>query len=301
MTLRHLRIFVAVCTYGSITKAAAHLHMAQPSVSLAISELEQYYHITLFDRISRKLYITADGKRFLTYATHITSMFEEMEAEIHDWKGQEELHIGSSITIANTLLCNCLNAYQKSYNRQNVQVTICNSSNLEDMVLKNKLDIALIEGVPHHPDLLKEPFFQDELVVLCARNHPLTQKKDIHLQDILSFPFLLREKGSGTRDILDSIMQIHNVSLHPIWESASTQALVKGVQNDFGLSILPYHMVKQELDAGMIIRLDIQDLSLQREYYIIYHKNKYHNVSMTDFIRTCKEVPHNSRKQGALI
>lgn len=296
MTLRHLRIFVAVCTYGSITKAATHLHMAQPSVSLAIAELEQYYHIKLFDRISRKLYITEDGKRFLTYASQITSMFEEMEAEIHDWKGQEELHIGSSITIANTLLCDCLNHYQEQYNCHNVQVFICNSSNLEDKVLHNELDLALIEGVPHHPDLLKQAFFQDELVVLCAKNHPLTQYDSIELSTLLEQPLLLREKGSGTRDILDSIMQIHNVSLHPIWESASTQALVKGVQNNFGLSILPYHMVKQELHAGHINRLHVKDLSLQREYYIIYHKNKYHNVSMTDFINTCMETVRRKRK-----
>ena len=79
MTLRHLRIFVAVCTWGSITRAAEKLHMAQPSVSLAIRELEEYYQLQLFDRISRKLYLTDDGERFLKYASHITSLFDEME------------------------------------------------------------------------------------------------------------------------------------------------------------------------------------------------------------------------------
>lgn len=77
MTLRHLRIFVAVCTWGSITRAAEKLHMAQPSVSLAIRELEEYYQLQLFDRISRKLYLTGDGERFLKYASHITSLFDE--------------------------------------------------------------------------------------------------------------------------------------------------------------------------------------------------------------------------------
>lgn len=293
MTLRHLKIFVAVCTYGSITKAAAALHIAQPSVSLAITELEEYYHIHLFDRISRKLYITQDGEQFLKYADHITSMFDEMELHIHEWKDEEQLHIGSSITIANSMLCECLSHYQKLYPKRSVQVTIENSSILEQMVLNNDVDIALMEGVPIHSQLQKEPFFKDELVVLCANENPLVKEKHILLKDILLQPFLLREKGSGTRDILDSIMQVHNISIHPIWESASTQALVKGIKHNFGISILPYQMVKEELTQGIISRLHIQDVSFERNYYIISHINKYTNASMKDFIKSCKEVCKN--------
>ena len=112
MTLRHLRIFVAVCTWGSVTKAAEKLHIAQPSVSLAIRELEEHYHLHLFDRISRKLYLTDDGQRFLTYATHITSLFDEMEKGMKQGNGIERISIGSSITIANSLLCECLHQYE---------------------------------------------------------------------------------------------------------------------------------------------------------------------------------------------
>lgn len=293
MTLRHLKIFVAVCTYGSITKAAAALHIAQPSVSLAITEIEQYYNIHLFDRISRKLYITQDGEQFLKYANQITSMFEEMELNIHEWKDQEQLHLGSSITIANSMLCECLSQYKKQYPKRKVQVTIENSSNLEQMVLDNEIDIALMEGVPMHVQLQKEPFFQDELVVLCANQNPLITKENIHFHDIITEPFLLREKGSGTRDILDSIMQVHNILLHPIWESASTQALVKGVMHNFGLSILPYQMVKEELQQGKLSRLYIQDVSFERDYYIISHMHKYPNASMKDFITCCKKICTN--------
>lgn len=290
MTLRHLKIFVAVCTYGSITKAATALHIAQPSVSLAITELEQYYHIHLFDRISRKLYITQDGEQFLEYANRITSIFEEMELNIYEWKNQELLHLGSSITIANSMLCECLSQYKKQYPQRRVQVTIENSSNLEQMILDNEIDIALMEGVPLHAQLQKASFFQDELVILCANQNPFTKKKNLCFHDIIEEPFLLREKGSGTRDILDSIMQVHNIVLHPIWESASTQALVKGVIHNFGLSILPYQMVKEELQQGKLNRLYLEDISFERDYYIISHVHKYHNASMQDFIACCKNI-----------
>ena len=223
MTLRHLRIFVAVCTWGSITRAAEKLHMAQPSVSLAIRELEEYYQLQLFDRISRKLYLTGDGERFLKYASHITSLFDEMENSMEHWSE-------------------------------------------------------------------KLSFFKDELAVICAREHPLAEKQKLCLQDIAQEPFLLREKGSGTREILDSIMKVHDIQLHPIWESASTRALVKGVQFGFGISILPYQMVKAELEAGIVTRLYLSDVSFQRDYYIIYHANKHLHAGLMDFIATCRRV-----------
>ena len=275
MTLRHLRIFVAVCTWGSITRAAEKLHMAQPSVSLAIRELEEYYQLQLFDRISRKLYLTGDGERFLKYASHITSLFDEMENSMEHWSDMESMSIGSSITIANSLLCECLHSYKLEYPKRQIQILIENSMILEESIVSNQLDLALIE---------------DELAVICAREHPLAEKQKLCLQDIAQEPFLLREKGSGTREILDSIMKVHDIQLHPIWESASTRALVKGVQFGFGISILPYQMVKAELEAGIVTRLYLSDVSFQRDYYIIYHANKHLHAGLMDFIATCRRV-----------
>ena len=290
MTLRHLRIFVAVCTWGSITRAAEKLHMAQPSVSLAIRELEEYYQLQLFDRISRKLYLTGDGERFLKYASHITSLFDEMENSMEHWSDMESMSIGSSITIANSLLCECLHSYKLEYPKRQIQILIENSMILEESIVSNQLDLALIEGIPTHEHIQKLSFFKDELAVICARKHPLAEKQKLCLQDIAQEPFLLREKGSGTREILDSIMKVHDIQLHPIWESASTRALVKGVQFGFGISILPYQMVKAELEAGIVTRLYLSDVSFQRDYYIIYHANKHLHAGLMDFIATCRRV-----------
>ena len=290
MTLRHLRIFVAVCTWGSITRAAEKLQMAQPSVSLAIRELEEYYQLQLFGRISRKLYLTGDGERFLKYASHITSLFDEMENSMEHWSDMESMSIGSSITIANSLLCECLHSYKLEYPKRQIQILIENSMILEESIVSNQLDLALIEGIPTHEHIQKLSFFNDELAVICAREDPLAEKQKLCLQDIAQEPFLLREKGSGTREILDSIMKVHDIQLHPIWESASTRALVKGVQFGFGISILPYQMVKAELEAGIVTRLYLSDVSFQRDYYIIYHANKHLHAGLMDFIASCRRV-----------
>lgn len=293
MTLRHLRIFVAVCKWKSITKAAEKLHIAQPSVSLAIKELESYYHLQLFDRISRKLFLTSEGERFLTYASHIISLFDEMEEGIQHWGDMGQLIVGSSITIANSLLCDCLLHYKALYPRRKTQILIKNSQILETAVIENEIDIALMEGIPTHPQIQTIPFFQDELAIICANDHELAQKPYITLEDIAEENFLLREKGSGTRDIVDSIMKIHNMQIRPIWESASTRALVKGVQHGFGISILPYQMVKDELANKLVTRLMMKDISLERKYYIIYHVNKHLHSGLLDFIRCCQEVAAN--------
>ena len=161
---------------------------------------------------------------------------------------------------------------------------------LEESIVSNQLDLALIEGIPTHEHIQKLSFFKDELAVICAREHPLAEKQKLCLQDIAQEPFLLREKGSGTREILDSIMKVHDIQLHPIWESASTRALVKGVQFGFGISILPYQMVKAELEAGIVTRLYLSDVSFQRDYYIIYHANKHLHAGLLDFIATCRRV-----------
>ena len=99
---------------------------------------------------------------------------------------------------------------------------------LESKILNNELDLAMVEGIPTHPSIEKLPFFQDELVILCANEHPFTKHEHLSFADLLQEPFLLRERSSGTRAVIDSILQLYNMNVTPIWESASTRALVKG-------------------------------------------------------------------------
>ena len=115
MTLRHMKIFVAVYQQKSITLASNSLHLAQPSVSLAIKELEGYYHIRLFDRLSRRIYPTENGHRFYEYALHIVSLFSEMENKIPAWDANAPLHIGSSITLGTCLLPSLVKVYQEQH------------------------------------------------------------------------------------------------------------------------------------------------------------------------------------------
>ncbi|HHX12761.1 MAG TPA: LysR family transcriptional regulator [Clostridiales bacterium] len=297
MTLRHIKIFVTVCECGSVTEAANKLFIAQPTVSLVIKELEEFYGVKLFDRISRKLYITEPGKLFLNYATHIVSLFEKMENEIKNSNSYGTLRLGSSITIGNYLIPPLLQLFTNQFPNVNSHVTIDNSRKIEELVFKNKIDFGLIEGTVRNPQIKSEKFMNDELVLVCGKGHPLFQQVDVGLMKIKNYDFILREKGSGSRELFDSTMLIHGVEIQPVIESVSTQSIIRAVSSGIGLTLLPYLLVKTDISKGNLHKINIRGIVFQRNYYIIYHQNKYFTQPAKYFIELC----HNTSVVNNLL
>ena len=149
MTLRHFRIFAAVCKEGGVTKAAKSLYLAQPAVSLAVRELEEHYGVRLFDRIGRRLYLTQAGKEFLRYTDRILALCDELETGARQWGDRSPLHIGSSMTIGTKLLPALVQDFRRRYPSVKVTVEIQNSGVIEEKLLENAMDFALIESAPH--------------------------------------------------------------------------------------------------------------------------------------------------------
>ena len=288
MTLRHLKIFVAVCKTGSATAAGEKLYIAQPSISLAISELEDYYGIKLFDRIAKRLHITEAGKQFLQYATHIVDLFEEMEREVKNFDKMGVIRIGASITIGNYLLPEYITKFKQLYPKMDVKIMIDNSDKIQQYILSNQIDIGLIEGIVHSPYLLEEKFCDDELILICANNHPFAECKDIVVSQLQKEELILREVGSAGREIFDSTMITQGLEISPAWESTSTQAIVHAVQANLGVSVLPYLLVKDYIDRKEISQFQFKGIQFKRSFCVIYHCNKFLTESAKDFIAICK-------------
>ncbi len=288
MTLRHLRIFVAVCETGSVTAAGEKLYIAQPSVSLAVSELEDFYGLKLFDRISKRMYITESGKRFLQYATHIVSLFDDLESEIKNYDTTGILRIGTSITIGNCLLIQYIKAFKETHPLIKVHAVINNSYSIEQEILNNHLDIGLIEGEVHSTYIRSESFMDDELVLICSKKHPFVKLGEVDMDMLKSEDFILREKGSAGREIFDAVMAASGIEVVPLWESISTQAILRAVSAGLGMSILPFLLVKDYIERNEIETIKIKDISLKRKFNIIYHKNKFITQSAQDFMNLCK-------------
>ena len=263
--------------------------MTQPAVSLAIKELEQYYGVHLFDRIGRRLQITDAGQHFLQYAIHISDLFSDMETGLRDWDSKGVLRIGASITIGSQFLPNYVKAFSELCPELDVRVTVEQSERLEQKILANELDCALIEGIAHDPNIVSEAYMEDHLSVICGTDKGWTQGQVISIEDFQRQRFLLREKGSGTREVFNRVVEQAGIHITPVWEAMSTTALVNAAINGLGIAVLPHRMILPALRQGLICTVKVEGLSFSRNFHIIHHKDKFLTVSAKRFIDLCRD------------
>lgn len=287
MTLRHMKIFVAVFKNSSITKASEELHLAQPSVSFSIKEMENYYGVRLFERIGRRIIPTECGKEFYSYAVHIVSVFEEMEKKIKNWDNIGTLRIGTSITIGTKILPELIKNFQKKCPELRIEAAVSKSEDVERAIMNSAIDIGLIENITDNPDIISEPFMRDTLCPIVSTGHPLTRKGTVSLEELSAYPLLMREKGSAGREILESYLSIYQIPVQPLWESSSTQAIVEAVAGGIGVAILPYLLVEKDIIQNKVEKLGL-DPPIERNLNIIRHRSKFITPNMLLFIEMCR-------------
>ena len=292
MTMKHIKIFIAVCDTGSMTAAAKKLFIAQPAVSFAIAEMEDDYGQKLFDRISNRLHITEAGKHFLQYARQVSALFDEMENEIINWDSIGTLHIGSNTDIGAQLFPSLVQTFKTSHPGVEVQAAIDRTEKLEELLLDNKLDIALIEGQPSNKFITSQKFFHNSLVFVCAPEHPwagqIIPKENLNHQD-----FLMREKNSSQRRLLEEFFQLENIHVNVVWESLSPESLLNGAARGLGVTALSREFCRESLAKGTLAEFQIENTLLEWEFYAIYHQNKFLTNRMQDFIELCIEWGKN--------
>lgn len=296
MTIRHIKIFEAVCECDyNTTKAAEKLHMTQPAVSLAISELENYYGVKLFDRISRRLYISEAGKKFLDYAKNISLAFNDMEKTIRNWDDHGTLSAGASISIGAQLMPVLVSRFTKNHPETEIKVRIDRSDHLENALQDNTLDFALIEGIIHNPNLISEDFLEDSLVIVTAGNGRYQNGDVLTVDEFLSQRFLLREYGSGTRELFDSTLSsLGYLPPEPSWESLSTAALLNAASMGLGIAVVPCRMIHDRVEDGSVCVIQVEGIEFRRKYKIVYHKNKYLTKSVCDFLNLCRQYEYST-------
>lgn len=289
MTLRHIKIFYSVCENNyNTTKAAQALHMTQPAVSFAISELEQYYGVALFDRIGRRLKITEAGLRFREYSSYILSLFDKMEKGMRNWDSFGILRIGSSITIGSLFLPNYVKAFSQLYPNTDVRVEIGPSQQLEQKIINNSLDFILSEGTGQSPSLICEEYMEDSLTVIVPADYGYQKGETISQEEFQKQKFLLRERGSGTREAFDRVMEKAGISITPIWEAMSTTALVNAVYNGLGIAVIPSRRAINPILRGLVVPIKVEGLDFQRKFHIIYHREKFLTASAKAFMDLCR-------------
>jgi DNA-binding transcriptional LysR family regulator len=283
MTLKHIRIFVTVYQESNITKAAQRLGITQPAASLAIKELENHYQTKLFERSGRGICATCAGKQLYANASRLMNLYQEMDQEMKNWNTSGKLRVGSSISIGSCIMPQLIQQFCGEYPQLEVYVKVDSSDVIEQNLLENRLDFALIEGMVHSDKLKAKVFLNDELIPICSPSHPLAGAKNVPLTELREEHFLMRESNSGTRQFADSCFAIRDFPIHPLWESTSTSALINAVAAGLGISILPKRMLEKQLSRQQISSFTIKDMDLKRHYCLVYHENKFISPSMERF------------------
>ncbi len=295
MTLRHYQIFVAVCDTMNMTNAALRLYMSQPAVSQAIAELEQYYQTRLFERLSRKLYLTQAGERLSGFARHIIRLNADAESEMRALRQGSRVRVGVSVTIGSCILPALAADLKKEEPCLDMEVWEDNTVQIERLVLKDQLDLGLVEGEVTSSDLVCRPFLKDELVLICSSTHPFSKQRSILARELEQENMILREPGSGTRKTFETAMEASGLLWHSAWTCNNTDSIKAAVAKGIGVSVLSRRAVSREIKEGDLVEIPIDDLSFWRTFQVVYHKNKYFTQAMTRFIDYCIQKKQDFR------
>ncbi len=287
LTLRHFQIFVAVCDAMNMTAAANSLFISQSAVSQAISELEGHYEVRLFERLSRKLYLTQAGEKLLGYARHIIRMSKDAESEMRALNQNGVIRIGASVTIGASILPKLIAAMNNENPGLSVEVTEDNTTQIEKLILSDRLDLGLVEGEITMSDIISKPFAEDTLVLICGKNHHFSERFSVEPLELEKENFILREVGSGTRKTFEDVMSENNLVWTSTWTCNNADTIKMAVAEGLGVSVISQRSVCREIESGILHSVSINGLFFKRRFKLVYHKNKYLTEAMKYFISFC--------------
>lgn len=272
-----------------MTRAAEINYMTQPSVSQVIAELEREYGVRLFERLNHKLYITTAGEQLRTYASHIINLSDQAKKELANLGAGGSIRIGASLTVGTHLLPGFVNSFRKEMPDVEIYTQVDNTSVIEKLILEDRLDIGLVEGPVYSPYMLEELLCEDELIIICGPDHPLWGTHKIDIQMLAGYGFIIREPGSGTRDIFEQVMNKAGASWKIAGVYNNTEAIKQAARENLGLAIVPKISVEEEMDRGLVREVQIKDMSFTRKFNLVYHRQKFFTIALQTFMRTCKK------------
>jgi DNA-binding transcriptional LysR family regulator len=301
MADRRLQVFHAVAKQLSFTKAAEALFMTQPAVTFQIKQLEEHFNTRLFERGHGRISLTPAGQVVLEYAERILAMSAELDIRLKEMTGQiaGPLLVGASTTIAEFLLPQALGEFKSRYPLVLPRLVVANSGAVEARVAEHTLDIGFIEAPSHLPAVVSDVCCEDELQVVCAPSHPMAKLKAVAPKQFVQYPFIIRESGSGTREVTDHYLENAGVridSLNIVMELGSPEALKGLVATGLGFTIMSRTAVAKETQLGQLVRIPLAP-PLLRSLSVVYPKEKFRSRLVNTFVQFAKErlaTLHNS-------
>lgn len=288
MSDRRLQVFHAVARLLSFTKAAEVLHMTQPAVTFQIRQLEEQFDTRLFDRTHNRVSLTEAGRIVFDYAEKIFEQYAEMENAIREMTDDisGSLTIGASTTISEYMLPALLGEFNAKNPDVRLRLRVSNTEGIVSMVENNIIDLGVVEGLVNNKNLLVEVCRQDELVLIVPPKHELATRESIKLKDIMDYPFICREEGSGTREVILDYMYSLGMDKHAMntcLELGSPEAVKGAVEAGMGITIVSSASITKELKLGSLVSIPL-DPPLSRDFSFVRQRQKFKVRAMEELL-----------------
>ena len=279
MSERRLQVFHTVAELQSFTRAGERLHMTQPAVTFQIRQLEEQFNTRLFDREHNKISLTEAGRVVYDYADRILQLHAELDASIRKLTDNLSglLRLGASTTIAEYVLPSVLVDFKNAFPEVVIRLLVSNTDGIVQMVGDGRVDLGMVEGPVHNRALTSKLYHMDELVVVLPPDHPLSRRRSVAPRDLAKFPFITREEGSGTREVIESYLAANAggfEALDVVMELGSPEAIKGAVAAGLGISILSRATLSKELALDALRALSLKP-SIERPLSFVYADQKF--------------------------
>ena len=288
MADRRLQVFYTVAKQLSFTKAAELLYMTQPAVTFQVKQLEEHFNTRLFERSHSKITLTPAGEVAMEYAERILNLSSELDTRLGELTGQISgtLLVGASTTIAEYMLPRLLGDFKAQYPNVHARLMVANSEAIEAKIADHTLDVGLIESPSHHPQLTSHVCCEDELVAICAPKHAVAEYTSITPLQLAELPYVSRESGSGTREVMDDYFRKNGVQpedLHIVMELGSREAIKGAVEAGLGIAIVSRATIQKEIKLGDLIAIPLEP-RLNRPLSMVNAKEKFRSRLLQTFL-----------------
>jgi LysR family transcriptional regulator, low CO2-responsive transcriptional regulator len=284
-TFRQLEIFMTFAETGSVSKTSKALHLAQPSVSIQLKKLADSIDVTLVEQVGRKLFLTDAGKELYQSSLEIFDTIERLESRLASLSGLQAGRLKLSVvTTAKYFFPHLLGPFCKRHPKIDVQFNIGNRGSIIQRLRDNLDDFYVFSYPPDDIDIVTNEFIDNPLVVVAAKDHPLSNTEKIPFKIIEKEPFIMREKGSGTRHAIEKYLEESGHTVNEKMTIESNEAIKHSVMSDLGISILSVHTLFQERNDNISI-LDVEGFPRQHKWYIVHLKNKQFSDVARTFIK----------------
>lgn len=293
-----LKVFCTVAETKSFSKTSEIIHLTQPAVSLQIQALEEIYETKLFDRSSSTVTLTPAGEILYKYAKEILGLYANVEKVIGEITGlvKGSISIGASSTIGNYLLPGVITDFKKAHLKIKIHLLVGNTKRVVDMLNSGSIDVGLVEGEVSRQKMVVEKLIPDELLLVVPAHHPWAKKKDIPISELTKEPFIFREGGSGTRQMIEMFLAKYGISPNNMKVAmvlGSTEAIKEAVENGLGVSILSRWAVRKEIKYGTLQLLRIKEERVNRDFSLIINKSSVSSHAVDEFLTYLRSYPFN--------